>query len=400
MRGSIIAPSGKRKSWSAMIYTGRDEDGRKTHKRVSAPTKPEVEKKVRAVLYQIDCGTLSTAKGTVSDFIQRWFRDYAKSKLAERTVIGYRSIFESGIKPAFGDTQLRNLKYYSDKLAGGASNTTVTHHAMFLHRVLEDAVKWQLLPRNPCDAASPPGIRHVEMHTLDAEQVDVLLDAAKETPYFPEFHLALWTGMRRSENMANRWQDVDLIGAEISISRSMHQLNNPRRIIFRGTKTAKSSRMIGLDPETCDVLRHHLENEMALCSRLGVRFTNDRLLFCEWDGTPISPDRVSRAWDRLIKKLGYGHVRFHDARHTCATLLLKAGVHPKVVQQMLGHATYSTTMDIYSHVTPGMQHSAAESLGQAIRTARENRATRNVGATTGATTNDGPTSQGRPVGLV
>jgi integrase len=203
------------------------------------------------------------------------------------------------------------------------------------------------------------------MQTLDNDQVSMFLEAAKETPYFTEFHIALFTGMRRSEIMALRWQDVDLIGAEISVSRSMHQLYD-RQIVFSGTKTAKSSRRIELSPETCRVLRLHLENEMSLCARLGVPFTNDRLLFCEWDGRPLSPDRVSRAWEQLIKKLEFGHIRFHDARHTHSSLLLKAAIHPKIVQERLGHANIQTTLNIYSHVMPGMQRRAAEAFEEMI----------------------------------
>ncbi len=394
-QGSIIPPSGRRKSWSAMIYLGRDDGGKKMHRRVSAPSREEVEKKAREVLYQRDNGNLATTKGTFAEFVERWFRDFAEPKLAPRTVEGYRSIYNSGIKPAFGTKLLRNVKpehiqaYYSDKLKTGVTSTTVTHHAMFLHRIFEHAVKWQLLPRNPADAASPPGIHGTEMHTLDSDQVAAFLKAAKDTPFFVEFHLALFTGMRRSEVMALRWQDVDLIGAEISVSRSMHQLNNPRRIIFRGTKTAKSARRVALSPETCQALRNHLDNELAACARLGVPFgNNDRLLFCEFDNksgkwVPLAPDRVSRAWDRLILKLELPHVRFHDARHTHATLLLKANIHPKVVQERLGHANIQTTLNIYSHVTPGMQHSAAEAFSDIVR------------ATTRATTeeNDGQISR-------
>jgi integrase len=372
-RGSIIPPKGKRKSWSAIVYTGKDDNGKKLHKRVSAPTKAEVEKKVLDIIYQVKNGNYAAIKGTVGEFIERWLKEYATPKLSPRTTEEYWSIYRSGIKPVFGKVLLSNLKpqaiqkYYADKLASGLTSTTVTHHHCMLHRALEHAVKWQILPRNPADAASPPGIRHTEMHTLDSEQVALFLETAKETPFFVEFHLALFTGMRRSELMALRWQDVDLIMAEISISRSMHQMNKPRRIIFRGTKTVKSARKIALEPDTCEVLRKHLDNEMSLCARLNVTFTNDRLLFCEWDGTPLAPDRVSRAWDRLMKKLEYPHVRFHDARHTHASLLLKADIHPKIVQERLGHANIETTLNIYSHVAPNMQHRAAEAFGKMIR---------------------------------
>jgi integrase len=375
MKASIIK---RGNSYAGAVYVGKDDDGKKQYRWVSSLSQHEVKLKMTALRHERDTGGMfASTKGTVGEFIERWLKEYATPNLSPRTTEEYRSIYRSGIGPAMGSVPLRNLKpdriqqYYADKLAGGRSTTTVRHHAMMLHRVLEHAVKWQLLPRNPADAATPPGTRYVEMHTLDGEQTAAFLEAAKETPYFTEFHVALFTGMRRSEIMALRWQDVDLLMAEISVSRSMHQMNKPRRVIFRGTKTDKSARKVAMAPETCDVLRHHLANDMALCARLGLPFTNDRLLFCEYDPkallwNPLSPDRVSRAWDRLIRDLKLPHVRFHDARHTHASLLLKADVHPKVVQERLGHANVQTTLNIYSHVAPGMQRRAAEAFGAMV----------------------------------
>lgn len=147
--------------------------------------------------------------------------------------------------------------------------------------------------------------------------------------------------------------------AELSMSKSSHRLNTGVYVI-ESTKTAKSSRRIALSPNTCVMLRQHLENEIALCTKLGVTFTDDRLLFCEWDGKPLKPATISQYWMRLIKRLNYPHIRFHDLRHTHASLMLKQGISPKVIQERLGHATISTTLDIYSHVTPGMQRQAVE----------------------------------------
>jgi integrase len=368
MKGSIMPPNEKRKSWTAIVYTGRDASGKKTHKWLSGTSEKEVQRKVHALIVEVDNGTYSKPKGTLGAFIERWLKEYARPRLSPRTTEGYESIYRSGIGPELGSITLRNLKpdmiqrYYAKKQEAGASSTTVTHHGMFLHAVLETAVKWQLLPRNPADAATTPGIRHREMHTLDEDDTDTFLETAKGTPYYTVFHCSLYTGLRRSEVLALRWQDVDLIGAEVSVSRSMHQLYGGE-IIFRGTKTAKSARRVALVPETCDVLRHHLDNEMALCARAGVAFTSGRLVFCKWDGKPLLPGTITHAWRNLIKRLGYTGVRLHDARHTHATLLFKENVHPKVVQERLGHANISTTLDLYSHVLPGMQKEAAERFG-------------------------------------
>jgi integrase len=360
-------------SYAAAVYTGRDENGKKHYKWVSAKSKPEVRDKLVKLKGEVRGGTYTDPKGTVGEYMERWLREYAKN-LAPRTYEGYQSIYRSGIKPAFGSVMLKDLrperiqKYYPDKQDAGDSPTTLRHHHMMLHRAFEHAVKWQVLGRNPVDAVEPPPVRQVEMHTLNARDAVAFLKAAQKTTLGPVFHLALYTGMRRSEIMALRWQDVDLAQGKIYVTRTVHQLHNPSRIIFRGTKTKRSTRLIDLVPATVEVLTQHLENHKALCARVGGKFANDRLLFCQFDTEtqtwePLKPDRVGRAWSSLIEKLGYAHVRFHDARHTHASLLLKQGTHMKIVQERLGHATISTTMDIYSHVAPGMQKQAAEAFG-------------------------------------
>lgn len=172
--------------------------------------------------------------------------------------------------------------------------------------------------------------------------------------------------MRQSELLALRWSDIDLMGAEISVSRSMHRLLT-HEVMYRGTKTAKSNRTVALSPSTCQVMRQHLESEMTLCGRLGMHFSNDRLIFCLPEGTPLIPSTVRQAWRRLTRRLGIQNIRFHDLRHTHASLMLKQGVHPKIVQERLGHATISTTLDLYSHVMPGLQQKAADAFDEIFK---------------------------------
>ncbi len=316
-------------TYSVIVPLGKDASGKKRYKWVTCRTKREAEAKRAELIHQANTGMLASPKGTLGEFIERWLIEYAKPNLSPRTTEGYQSIYQAHIAGTIGKLQLKNLKpehiqkYYANRLAEGLSTTTVRHHAMMLHRVLEHTVKWQMLVRNPADAVTPPVNRHVEMRTLDEIDVENVFAEAEKTPYFVLFNLALHTGMRRSELLAIRWQDVDLSMSEVYVSRSMHRLLT-HETIFRGTKTAKSSRAVALSPSTIAVLRQHLDKEMAQCARLGVPFTNDRLVFCQWDGKPLIPASVSQAWKRLTRRLGYEHIRFHDLRHSCATLLLKA----------------------------------------------------------------------------
>ena len=217
----------------------------------------------------------------------------------------------------------------------------------------------------------PKIVKH-EMKILNEPQAERILLEVQGTKYYPIFNLALYTGVRQSELLALQWSDVDLLMAELSVSKSSHWLNTGEYII-KNTKTAKSNRRIALSPDTCIMLRQHLENEMDKCSKSGIKFTSDRLLFCEYNGKPLNPDTITRHWKRIIARLNYPHIRFHDLRHTHASWMLKKGVSPKVIQERLGHATISTTLDIYSHVTPGMQQDAVKVFDKILdhRIARE-----------------------------
>lgn len=144
-----------------------------------------------------------------------------------------------------------------------------------------------------------------------------------------------------------------------------HRMNTGE-FIFRGTKTAKSNRLLALSPKTCVILRRHLDFEIDLYRRLRVPFTNDRLIFCRWDGTPLIPATVRKSWKRLVKRLGIENINFHALRHSHATLLLREGISPKVISERLGHANITTTLNIYAHVTPGMQRQAVKAFDRIL----------------------------------
>jgi len=366
-------------SYSIKVSLGKDNAGKYKYLwQTVKGSKTDAQKRLTELLNQIDNGTLAHPKGTVGEFIEQWLRDYAKPNLSPTTYLGYKNIYSSGIAPALGNMPLKDLRpdhiqeYMRAKLSTGASNTTVRHHLTFLHSVLEKAVKWQLLTRNPVDAINMPKIVKHEMKILDRQQAERIFMEVKNTLYYPIYKVALYTGIRQSELLALQWKDVDLDMAELSISKGSHRLAGGKYVITP-PKTAKSKRKIALSPDTCIVLRQHLNNQKDQCSKLGVEFTNDRLLFCEFDGKPIKPNTVSQYWIRLLKRLNYPSIRFHDIRHTMASWMLIQGVNPKIVQERLGHASISTTLDIYSHVTPGMQRQAADGFDKLLNVRHENK---------------------------
>jgi integrase len=227
------------------------------------------------------------------------------------------------------------------------------------------ALKWGLISRNPADAITPTRPLHSEMQTTNEEEVEDFLEFVRKTPYYALFYLDIFTGMRRSELLALRWCDVDLDLCEVSIIRSIHHLRDGS-LIFRQPKTAKGRRMIALTPSTALMLRDYKKNQEVTRLMLGIPLKDDDLVFSQVDGKPLLPDTVSHAWAKAMKRTGLKHFRLHDGRHTHTSIKLKQGIHPKTAQVRLDHATISTTLDLYSHVAPGLQEAAARHFDEAF----------------------------------
>jgi integrase len=253
-------------------------------------------------------------------------------------------------------------------LASGKSPNTVRHAHLRLSKSLNDAVKRQLIHLNPCQVISPPKADRRELHPPDAEAINQLLSAARHSEYYEAIHLAFHTGMRRGEVLATRWRDTDLEMATISISRSVYQMKGGNSD-YQPTKTGKGQRLVSLTPSSVLVLQNLRVQQQADALIFGYSVSPDTLVFRHRDGRPILTDSLSHAFNRLCVKAGLGSYRFHDTRHAHATQMLRQGIHPKIVQERLGHAKVGTTLDIYSHVTPGLQEAAALRFEEGLNSA-------------------------------
>lgn len=372
MRGHIIKRY--KDSYTVVLNLGIDPaTGKRKQQWVTVKgTKKDAEKKLAELLHQLDTGAfMKPGKTTVKDFLERWLDDYARPNLAPRTVEGYEHICTRHLIPSLGNVTLAQLKpehiqkYLSLKLTNGRcdgrgalSPRTLRHHYITLHTALETAVKWGLILRNPSDAISPPRFQRTQWHTLNEDDIRVVLQEAKSTPYYAFFFLALFTGMRRSELLALRWCDIDLLMCQIYITRTLHHLRNGDTII-KAPKTARGSRMVSLSPSAALMLREHKGQQGLLLAASGTQLKEDDFVFQDLAGKPFLPDTVTHSWAKLIKRIGLVGIRLHDARHSHASLMLKQGIHPKIVQERLGHASIQVTLDTYSHVAPGLQEAAA-----------------------------------------
>ena len=254
---------------------------------------------------------LSLEKLRLADYLEQWLKDYAYLNVSPSTADGYASIIHNHIIPSLGKSILTQLKpekiqkYYSDKLnngrcdgEGGLNPMTVKHHHVCLHTALQNAVKLGLLIRNPADAVTPPHTRRTEMNIMNECDIHIFLEYAKSTQYYALFYTALFTGMRRSELLGLRWQDVDLLLLQLSVNRSLHQLAN-REIVFKQPKTEKSRRQIALSPSTALVLGDHRNNQEQLRKLHGLTLSDNDLVFSQDDGKPLLPNSVSHAWEKI-----------------------------------------------------------------------------------------------------
>ena len=254
-------------------------------------------------------------------------------------------------------------------LKEGKSASVVEHAHKRLQRALNEAVQLRLITSNPCQAVSAPRAKPRELNPPNSSEIQTLLELAKGTDYFEVLHTAFHTGLRRNEALALRWRDIDLLEGTISVARSVYWAKGGRSV-YDPPKTAKGRRLVALTPSSILVLRNLRERQESEVALLGVVISDDSPIFRYRNGRPILPRVLTAYFKKLAGRAGLEGYRFHDTRHAHATMMLRQGVHPKIVQERLGHANIGTTLDIYSHVTPGLQQAAAlrfeDGLNEAI----------------------------------
>lgn len=325
-------------------------------------TRIEVSAKLTKAMADRDGGLVfDDGKITVGEFLDRWLSDAVSGTVRESTFDRDSYLVRVHVKPALGRIKLSKLSpihvqgFYRDRLDTGLSNSTVNKIHTVLHKALGQAVRWSLIPRNVTKAVRVPRPTPREMRPLCSEEACALLDAAKGEKLEALYVLAVTTGMRRGELLGLKWSDVDLENGRVSIRRTLTRIDNGKRVALGDPKTNRSRRTVRLTPQATEALREHLERQLTQMDTLGDLYDDQGLVFASEAGTPINPSNLrQRSFAPLLKRAGLPHIRFHDLRHTCATLLLSKGVHPKFVQELLGHASVAITMDTYSHVLPGM----------------------------------------------
>jgi integrase len=343
------------------------------NKRISKyfKTQSECREWLRNTQSQIHNGlTLAGARITVIEFLEQWLGTIRES-VRPKTLYQYSQIVRQHIVPRLGIIKLKDLRpdqiqaLYNEKLDKGVSARTVLLTHSVLHKALNQALKLGMIGRNPAQAVSRQKFSHKEMRVLTSDQARTFLSAAESTRYRALFHLALHTGMREGELLGLKWEDLDWVTRQLHVKRQL-QRTPGKGLVFAEPKTAAGRRTIVLSRSMVEKLREHMENQDQVRQQAGEKWQENGLIFPTTIGTPMAARNMYEDFKILLKRIGLPIIRFHDLRHTAATLMLQQGVHPKIVQERLGHADISMTMNIYSHVLPSMQEEAAEKLDELL----------------------------------
>lgn len=249
---------------------------------------------------------------------------------------------------------------YAERLAAGSSATTVAHLHAVLHRALEQATLWGMCARNVAVVATPPRISRRQMTALSPDQARALLAAIVGDRREALYVLALTSGMRQGELLGLRWADVDLDRRSVYVHASLQR--SAEGMAFVEPKTSRSRRQISLTDAATAALRRHRTTQLEERLALGAAWNDLDLVFPNTIGRPLEASNVLKGFRGTLERVGTPRIRFHDLRHTAATLLLAQGVHPKIVSEMLGHSQIAVTLDLYLHVTPTMQRGAAAAM--------------------------------------
>jgi integrase len=367
--GSISRRKGG--GWMAQ-YTIYTAEGPK-RKTLYGKTRAEVAAKLARALSDREVGVSFDAQNqTVGEYLNRWLRDSVKDTVRQGTFERHEQILRLHVWPGLGGLKLKALTpahvqgFYRDRLDAGLSPATVRKIHVVLHKALDQAVEWSLVPRNATEAVKAPKPNPEEIRPLDKEQAKALLEVAHGERLEALYVLAVHTGLRQGELLGLRWEDVDLKNGLVRVKRTLTRRKG--RLLLGEPKTKRSRRTVRLTESAVEALIEHLARQMEQMERLGDLYEGQGLVFATQRSTLVNPTNLrKRSFAPLLERAGLPAIRFHDLRHTCATLLLSRNVNPKIVSEMLGHASIAITLDTYSHVLPDMQDSAVRALEDALR---------------------------------
>ena len=370
-RGSVFKRSG---AWAFKVDTGfHPETGKRRQKvKQGFRTKREAENALAEAQKTVIDGTVvANSNMRLDEFLDEWLVGQ-EARLRPSSHHSY-VIASKRLKRHLGKHKLQALtplqieKFYAElldhgsRIGEGLAPKTVKNTHVVLRKALADAERLGLVQRNAAAAARGPAVTRPEMTTWSSDQLKAFSTTALESRMRNAFTILASTGMRRGEALGLRWGDVDFDSSQLAIVQTVSTVDG--RVVVGQPKTAGSRRTVYVHDATIKALRQQRQLQAEERLAAGSAWENDNdLVFRTVTGGPVNPDGFSRHFDKLVAQADVPRIRLHDLRHTNATLSLKAGVHPKVVLERLGHSSIAITLDLYSHVTPGISREAAATV--------------------------------------
>ena len=340
--GSLSLPDGNRK-----VFYGKKQS--------------EVIAKLDEAANDLRRGMLAVGSNTtLQEYLENWLENVHKPTIRLSTYLNYRKLLKNYLVPGIGKVKIHRLTpqqvqgFYSQKMSEGLAPKTVNNIHGVLHKALDNAVKWNILPRNVCDAVTPPRIPRKEKNVLTKQQAHTLLEEVRTHRLEALLTLAITTGMREGELLALHWQDMNFEDCSLQVKRAVSYLKG-YGYVESEPKTAKGRRMIKLPVFVVDILVRHKAQQEEQRREVGSTWIDKDLVFTNAQGYYYSSSTLRKVFRRFLVSIGLPHMRFHDLRHSAATILLAMKVHPKVVQEILGHSQIAMTLDVYSHALLSMQ---------------------------------------------
>ncbi|MFC4808790.1 tyrosine-type recombinase/integrase [Paenibacillus sp. GCM10023250] len=368
-------------SWFLTVSLGKDHQGKyiRRTKTVNCRTKKEAESEYAKFRQEVEAGEyIAPQKMTFGAFVEEWRNKYAVKHLGYKTLYTYESNLKIRILPAFQHMQLEDIKPLhiinfldklekegsrGDKKNGGLASGTIEINHRILKNILKRAVEWRIIKRNPVSDVQKPKVDSKEIIPYDEAEVEQMLRALQCEPYHWRIMitLALTTGLRRSELLGLEWKHLDFNTGVLDVSQSMiHALKG--EVIVKQPKTKKSIRKVALPNSMLKELKEYYDYRMQERNNIGDawRGGNWFFMFSHTDGQPFHHERPYLWFRQFVKKNGFRYIRFHDLRHTSATILINQGVHAKIISERLGHGSITTTMNIYGHALRTADQAAAD----------------------------------------
>lgn len=352
--------------WVAVANLGY-RNGKRWRKAFYGKTRKEVQERLTSALSALQGGVAPIPeKQTVQQFLDDWLKDSVKQTVRPRTFIRYGEHVRLHINPTLGHIKLSKLtpqrvqSLLNELLKNGLAPSTVVYTHAVLRRALRQALRWNYVSRNSASLVDAPRVEEKEVDPLNPDQARVFLNSIKGDRLEALYSVALAVGLRKGEALGLRWDDIDLDEGTLRVRWSLQRIDG--KLVLVEPKSKQSRRSISLPQTAVAALKRHRVGQLQERLLAGSRWQENGFVFPSTIGTPMDTRNLTRHFNKALRNAGLPTKRFHDLRHTCASLLLAQSVHPRVVMEILGHSQISLTMDTYSHVIPELQKEAAAQM--------------------------------------